>query len=154
MDKWYSKVFYKRDGFRPVWTFIKSSLSHNETAEGNRRRGNTELPIQPNTTCPTRLQMRPAKTQLMQADQSLCRALEDGFVPHSELSEDSNLTARISRLIWVFAGCSCNIVGNAVPRLHLYCRIRYLYKSPRTQTWKSITSSVFGHLCYSKHVIF
>ena len=35
-------------------------------------------------------------------------------------SEDSDQTARMRRLIRVFAGRTCNIVGNAVPRLKLH----------------------------------
>ena len=34
-------------------------------------------------------------------------------------SEDSDQTARMRRLIWVFDGHTCNLVGNAVPRLNV-----------------------------------
>ena len=51
---------------------------------------------------------------------SLCCPLEDTlnpWLPREMPCEDSDQTAWLCRLIWVFAGHTCNLVGNAVPQL-------------------------------------
>ena len=57
-----------------------------------------------------------------QSDQSLRRTLCVATDPkcHSAESEDSDQTAWMRRLIWVFAGRTWSLVGNAVSRLKWY----------------------------------
>ena len=72
------------------------------------------------TACPTRLLVRPAKTQISQSayPHSLIRV----FTGHSQtrLQTDSEVSDKTALMRWpicFFSGRSCNLVGNAVSRL-------------------------------------
>ena len=41
-------------------------------------------------------------------------------------SEESDQTARKRRLIWVFAGCTCDLVENVLPRLNIHLKKKNL----------------------------
>ena len=72
----------------------------------------------------TRRHVRPAKTQISlrmgavwsESSQSTLWVAEDPKRLHAE-REDSDLTARMRRLIWVFAERKCHLIGNSVARL-------------------------------------
>ena len=82
------------------------------------------------TAFPTRLHMRPAKMQIRlriravwsESPLSTWRCLET-LATHRVPCEDSDRTARMRRLIWVFSGRTCNLVGNAVPSTYYMCRV-------------------------------
>ena len=81
------------------------------------------------TAFPSRLHMRTARTQtacaFAQSDQSRRRALCGLPRSQSILSRTvkTDQIVRVRRLIWVFDGCTCNIIGNAVSRL--ICVLNY-----------------------------
>ena len=74
-----------------------------------------------------KMTVRPAKTQISQgirqvwSESLLCVywAAKDPSFLHAD-SEDSEQTARMPRLIWVFAGRTCHFVGFVTRRL-IYC---------------------------------
>ena len=74
------------------------------------------------TEFPTRLHLRQAKTQISlrihagRSVSSLSAWRRDGFLAtHTVPCEDSDQTVQMHKLIWAFAGRTCNIVVNAVP---------------------------------------
>ena len=75
-------------------------------------------------TKPTKWHVRPAKTQIslgirpVWSESSLCAqwVAKDPSFLYAD-SEDSDQTGRIPRLIWVFAGRTCNFVGFVTRRL-------------------------------------
>ena len=76
------------------------------------------------TAFPTRLHLRPAKTQISLRIRAVWSEFPLSAWPrfgslatHRVSCEDSDQTARMRRLIWFFAGRTCNLEGNAVPRL-------------------------------------
>ena len=56
-------------------------------------------------------------------------------------SKDSDQTVRMRSLIRIFAGRTCNFVGNAVSRLKCVFRV-YLSQGPVVQSVVSLTSSL------------
>ena len=79
------------------------------------------------TKFPTRLHVRIAKSQI-----SLRTRRRFGFWATLKVHcKDSDQTARMYRLIWVFTWCTCELVGNAVYRLNWYYFITW--KNPYLQ---------------------
>ena len=71
-----------------------------------------------------KMAVRPAKTQislgirLFWSESSLSAWRKIGsLATHWAHSEDSDQTGRMSRLVWVFAGCTCHFVGFVMRRL-------------------------------------
>ena len=104
------------------------------------------------TALATRLLMRPAKTQIslriraVWSESSLSALRRFAFLATRRVPcENSDQTARMRRLIWVFAERPCKLAGNAVPQpiyehcisdqpVHTYCTqnflifaVKYLY---------------------------
>ena len=76
-----------------------------------------------NMTKPTKLHVRPAKTQIslgirpVHSESSLSAWRKIGSLStHLVHSEDSDQTGRMPRLNWVFAGCICHFVGFVMRR--------------------------------------
>ena len=77
-------------------------------------------------TKPTKWSVRPAKTQIslgihpVQSESTLCAqwVAKDPSFLHAD-SKDSDQTRRMPRLIWVFAGHTCQFVGFVTRRLIL-----------------------------------
>ena len=69
---------------------------------------------------------------------------------HRTYSEDSGQTARMRRLIWVFAGRTCNLVGSAVPQIKLYanseCSDRPSHQPPDYGLWYSSTYTMYCNI--------
>ena len=87
----------------------------------------------------TRWHVRPAKTQLnlgirpVWSESSLCaqRVAKDPSFLHAD-NEDSAQTWRMPRLIWVFTGRTCHIVGFVVMRL----TDEYSTAKPTLKRWR------------------
>ena len=82
------------------------------------------------TSKPSKWSVRPAKTQIslgirpVRSESSLCAqwVSEDPMFLHAD-SEDSDQTGRMQRLIWVFAGRTCNFICFVMRRLNY----RFMY---------------------------
>ena len=80
---------------------------------------------------------------------SLCCQPEDAldaWLP-GECPVKTDQTAQMGRLIWVFAGCTCSVVGNAVPRLislrkHAY-QIYWKFYHQKNETFQIKNSDIF-----------
>ena len=115
------------------------------------------------STKPTKWYVRPAKTQIslgigpVWSESSLCtlRVANDPRFLHAD-NEDSDQTARMPRLIWVFAGCTCHFVGFVMWRLiykEMCIQQRLRSACTPVQTIRAIAVYmkkrwVFGHLYY------
>ena len=83
------------------------------------------------TASPTRLHRRPVMNQISQRihavwwESSQCTPwLAKDQKRLQADSEDSDQTARMRKLIWVFAGGTCNLVRNTAPRHILLAQLR------------------------------
>ena len=92
----------------------------------------------------------PAKTQIslhnltVWSESSLCILwiAKDSNHLH-EARHDSNQTAQMHKLIWVFAGHTCKIVGIAVPQL-IYTRIIvFIFSNICAKNYRSVTDLGF-----------
>ena len=86
-------------------------------------------------TKPTKWHVRPAKTQIslgirpVWSESLLCAqwiAKDPSFL--SADSEESDQTGRMPRLIWVFAGHTCNFVGFAIRWLKFFPLIKQVHR--------------------------
>ena len=111
------------------------------------------LSYEPPRNKTNKMTVRPAKTQIslgirpVWSETSLCAqwVAKDPRFLHAD-SEDSDQTGRMPRLIWVFAGRTCNFVGFVMCRLIFFLSF-FLYKKSALHYWGHIRRKPVYTIC-------